>query len=122
MPDGEITAETMPSKLAFTEDDFAPAWEQSKRLLPCLETARIESGFNGIFSFTPDGAPLVGFARGTRTTVIAGFGDAAVFFAPALARHFAGKSSEAEAGFFAAHDVGRGNARQLVADFVAEPA
>ena len=60
LPDGEITAETMPSKLAFTEGDFAPAWEQSKRLLPCLETATIESGFNGIFSFTPDGAPLVG--------------------------------------------------------------
>lgn len=71
---------------------------------------------------TFDGAPLVGLARGTKTTVIAGFGDAAAFFAPALARHFAGRSSQAEAQYFSAHDVGRGNARQLVADFVAEPA
>ena len=60
LPDGEITADAMPSMLAFTEADFAPAWEQSKQLLPCLQTATIESGFNGIFSFTPDGAPLVG--------------------------------------------------------------
>jgi dimethylglycine oxidase len=60
LPDGEVTQETMPSMLAFTEEDFAPAWEQSKQLLPCLQTATIESGFNGIFSFTPDGAPLIG--------------------------------------------------------------
>jgi hypothetical protein len=69
---------------------------------------------------TLDGAPLVAMARGTKTTVIAGFGDAAAFFAPALARHFVGKSTETEAQYFAAHDIGRGNARQLVADFVAE--
>ena len=60
LPGGETTAQSMPSMLAFTEEDFAPAWEQSKQLLPCLQTATIESGFNGIFSFTPDGAPLVG--------------------------------------------------------------
>ena len=60
LPGGEITAETMPSMLDFTEEDFAPAWEQSKLLLPCLQTATIDSGFNGIFSFTPDGAPLIG--------------------------------------------------------------
>ena len=44
----------------FTEEDFAPAWEQCKQLLPCLETATIDTGFNGIFSFTPDGGPLIG--------------------------------------------------------------
>lgn len=71
---------------------------------------------------TLDGAPLVGPARGTRTHVVAGFGEAAVFFAPALARLYAGKPTEAEARFFAAHEAGRGNARQLVADFVPEPA
>ena len=36
------------------------AWEQCKLLLPCLERAKVESGFNGIFSFTPDGGPLIG--------------------------------------------------------------
>ena len=60
LPAGEVTADAMPSMLAFTKADFAPAWEQSRKLLPCLATATIESGFNGIFSFTPDGAPLVG--------------------------------------------------------------
>jgi hypothetical protein len=71
---------------------------------------------------TGDGAPLIAFATGTKTRIVAGFGDAAVFFAPALARFFACTPTEAEAAFFAAHDVGRGNARQQVADFMAEPA
>jgi hypothetical protein len=69
-----------------------------------------------------DGAPLVALTRGTRTHVIAGFGNAAAFFAPALARWYAGKPSEAEARFFTAHDIGRGNARQAVADYMPEPA
>lgn len=60
LPNGEITADAMPSMLSFTEEDFAPAWEQAKLLLPCLQTAKVESGFNGIFSFTPDGGPLIG--------------------------------------------------------------
>jgi hypothetical protein len=71
---------------------------------------------------TGDGAPLVAFGTGTKTRVIAGFGDAGAFFAPALARFLAGTASEAEAAFFAAHDSGRGNARQQVADFSVEPA
>lgn len=60
LPGGEVTADAMPSMLAFTEEDFAPAWEQCKKLLPCLETATIDVGFNGVFSFTPDGGPLIG--------------------------------------------------------------
>jgi glycine cleavage system aminomethyltransferase T/glycine/D-amino acid oxidase-like deaminating enzyme len=63
LPDGEITADAMPSMLTFTKEDFAPAWEQCKKLLPCLETATIDTGFNGIFSFTPDGGPLIGESR-----------------------------------------------------------
>jgi glycine cleavage system aminomethyltransferase T/glycine/D-amino acid oxidase-like deaminating enzyme len=57
---GEITSDAMPSMLTFTEADFAPAWENCKELLPCLRDATIESGFNGVFSFTPDGGPLIG--------------------------------------------------------------
>ncbi|GAA2405066.1 GcvT family protein [Mycolicibacterium llatzerense] len=60
LPDGEISSDAMPSMLSFTDEDFAPAWEQAKLLLPCLQTAKVESGFNGIFSFTPDGGPLIG--------------------------------------------------------------
>ncbi|KAA5834977.1 FAD-dependent oxidoreductase [Saccharopolyspora hirsuta] len=50
----------MPSMLPFTEEDFAPSWEHSKELLPSLRDAKIDTGFNGIMSFTPDGGPLVG--------------------------------------------------------------
>jgi dimethylglycine oxidase len=58
--DGEITASAMPSMLPFTEEDFAPSWEESVALLPALASAKVEEGFNGIFSFTPDGGPLIG--------------------------------------------------------------
>ncbi|KAG6038966.1 hypothetical protein E4U41_003421 [Claviceps citrina] len=50
----------MPSRLEFTSIDFEPAWRLSQELLPALKKSDIEDGFNGIFSFTPDGGPLVG--------------------------------------------------------------
>ncbi len=55
-----VGAESMPSKLAFTREDFEPSWAESRQLLPALRAASIENGFNGIFSFTPDGGSLVG--------------------------------------------------------------
>ncbi len=57
---GPGPAAGMPSMLPFTEQDFGPAWEQSTRLLPALAATKVEEGFNGIFSFTPDGGPLIG--------------------------------------------------------------
>ncbi|MDP5227683.1 MULTISPECIES: FAD-dependent oxidoreductase [Arthrobacter] len=56
----EMSDHKMPSRLDFTLEDFLPAWEDSKDLLPALRNAEIEDGFNGIFSFTPDGGPLIG--------------------------------------------------------------
>jgi len=53
----------MPSMLEFTEDDFADAWTRSVALLPALAEAKVEEGINGIFSFTPDGFPLLGEHR-----------------------------------------------------------
>ncbi|PNS19856.1 glycine cleavage system T protein [Sphaceloma murrayae] len=55
-----VSEKTMPSRLPFTTADFAPAWQESQRLLPCLRDAELSDGFNGIFSFTPDGGPVVG--------------------------------------------------------------
>ncbi|MDT5130474.1 MAG: dimethylglycine oxidase, partial [Mycobacterium sp.] len=55
--------EAMPSMLAFTDDDFAPAWTASTALLPVLGDAKVEEGFNGIFSFTPDGFSIMGEHR-----------------------------------------------------------
>jgi dimethylglycine oxidase len=56
----DVSESDMPSMLRFTEEDFAPSWKQSKLLLPCLEDATVQEGFNGVFSFTPDGGPLIG--------------------------------------------------------------
>jgi glycine cleavage system aminomethyltransferase T/glycine/D-amino acid oxidase-like deaminating enzyme len=52
----------MPSRLDFTPEDFAPAWKLSQELLPALSDSEVADGFNGIFSFTPDGGALVGEA------------------------------------------------------------
>ncbi|MFV0434929.1 MAG: FAD-dependent oxidoreductase [Leucobacter sp.] len=59
----DITEDRMPSSLPFTPEDFVNEWEQSKILLPELRSTEIQKGFNGIFSFTPDGGSLVGQAR-----------------------------------------------------------
>jgi glycine cleavage system aminomethyltransferase T/glycine/D-amino acid oxidase-like deaminating enzyme len=53
-------AEVMPSVLAFTPDDFAPAWDETCSLLPATTDAKVEEGINGLFSFTTDGMPLLG--------------------------------------------------------------
>ncbi len=51
---------TMPSERRFTPEDFEPSWEAAAALLPCLGDAKVEEGINGVFSFTPDGLPLLG--------------------------------------------------------------
>ncbi|MCW4355737.1 FAD-dependent oxidoreductase [Hoyosella sp. YIM 151337] len=56
----DVTTNAMPSMLPFTEEDFAPSWAECKRLIPSLESTKLEEGFNGVFSFTPDGGPVVG--------------------------------------------------------------
>ncbi|AEF39420.1 GcvT family protein [Hoyosella subflava] len=53
-------AAVMPSVLEFTPSDFGPAWEETQALLPSTTEAKIEEGINGVFSFTPDGMPLLG--------------------------------------------------------------
>jgi glycine cleavage system aminomethyltransferase T/glycine/D-amino acid oxidase-like deaminating enzyme len=67
LPQGDgVRESSMPSMLPFTEEDFAPVWEESQRLLPSLRSSKIDSGFNGVFSFTPDGGPLVGESSDVR--------------------------------------------------------
>ncbi|MHC1559331.1 GcvT family protein [Actinomycetospora sp. C-140] len=64
----DVSEARQPSMLPFTDEDFAPQWEQSVALLPGLGDTKVEEGFNGVFSFTPDGGPLVG-----ESTEVAGF-------------------------------------------------
>ncbi|UGY94779.1 GcvT family protein [Streptomyces gobiensis] len=59
-------APVMPSALPFTPEDFAPSWQDAVGLLPALAQGRIEEGFNGVFSFTPDGMPVLGESRELR--------------------------------------------------------
>ncbi|MGW0520356.1 GcvT family protein [Crossiella sp. NPDC003009] len=61
LPGAEESA--MPSMLAFTKEDFGPAWADATELLPALDQSTVDEGFNGIFSFTPDGFPLIGEHR-----------------------------------------------------------
>lgn len=53
----------MPSVRPWTPADFEGPWKASQELLPALREAEVESGINGMFSFTTDGGPLVGESR-----------------------------------------------------------
>ena len=59
-------APVMPSSLPFTPEDFEPSWRDSVELLPALGGTEVSDGFNGVFSFTPDGMPLMGESRTVR--------------------------------------------------------
>lgn len=59
-------APVMPSSFPFTPEDFAPSWEDCRWLLPALADSGVEEGFNGVFSFTPDGMPVLGESRALR--------------------------------------------------------
>ena len=56
-------APVMPSVLDFTPSDFEESWTWARELMPALRDAEVASGMNGVFSFTPDGAPLIGESR-----------------------------------------------------------
>lgn len=57
-----------PAMRPFTPDDFAPTWAEMQRILPELAEAEQQDPFNGVFSFTPDGGPMLGPSR-----TVAGF-------------------------------------------------
>ncbi|WAC53529.1 GcvT family protein [Gordonia sp. SL306] len=59
----DTAGEAMPSMLPFTDADFDEAWTQSVALLPTLGDTKVDEGFNGIFSFTPDGFSIMGEHR-----------------------------------------------------------
>ena len=60
---GPGQAPVMPSVTDFTPEDFKQAWADAVALLPEIGSAEIEESFNGMFSFTPDGLPLIGESR-----------------------------------------------------------
>lgn len=50
----------MPSVRDFTEEDFTDAYQLASELFPMLKRASFPYKINGMFSFTPDGGPLLG--------------------------------------------------------------
>lgn len=50
----------MPSVMEFTPEHFAQPWLDACELLPALRGADLISRINGMFSFTPDGNPVLG--------------------------------------------------------------
>ena len=49
-----------PAILPFVPADFRPSRHEADLLLPALRGLRLEQAINGVFSFTPDGMPLLG--------------------------------------------------------------
>ncbi|MCO8270702.1 FAD-dependent oxidoreductase [Actinoplanes sp. TRM 88003] len=64
MPVGldELSKGEHPSMLPFTPDTFGESWAAAADLLPVVKDAERTDGFNGVFSFTADGFPLLGEA------------------------------------------------------------
>ncbi|TCP27774.1 glycine/D-amino acid oxidase-like deaminating enzyme [Scopulibacillus darangshiensis] len=56
----------MPSIKPFTSEDFEKPWQDALDLIPALKKAGMKKGINGIFSFTPDGMPLLGESQKVR--------------------------------------------------------
>lgn len=53
-----------PSKLPFTgQEHCEQSWQHVVELLPGMRETKLEDGFNGIFSFTPDGMPILGESK-----------------------------------------------------------
>lgn len=52
--------------LPFTEEDFRQPWADARDLLPALAETEIDEAMNAMFSFTPDGLPLLGESREVR--------------------------------------------------------
>ena len=59
-------APIMPSQLEFTTEDWEPVQRISSQYMKGLGEATIESGMNGMFSFTVDTYPLVGEWKGLK--------------------------------------------------------
>ena len=56
----------MPASHPFDAAGFAPAWRDAVALLPALGAVEVAEAVNGIFSFTPDGMPVMGEAADVR--------------------------------------------------------
>ncbi len=68
-PHGE--RQDMPSLTPWTPEHFEAAWADARRLLPGLAETTLDYTLNGMFSFTPDGFPVMGPAPRVRGAWVA---------------------------------------------------
>lgn len=68
-----------------------------------------------------DGAPMAGSLKASRSTLLAGFGEQRLFFAPSVARMIANVSTPDEERWFAERPANRGRVRPAVAEFMFAP-
>ena len=61
----------MPSLRPWQGQHFEGAWSEARRLLPALAATRLDYTLQGMFSFTPDGFPILGRSPSTRGAWIA---------------------------------------------------
>lgn len=61
----------MPSLRPWPAEHFEVAWADARRLMPELASARLEYTLDGMFSFTPDGFPVMGQSSAVRGAWIA---------------------------------------------------
>ncbi|MBT2595950.1 FAD-dependent oxidoreductase [Arthrobacter sp. ISL-72] len=65
-PEDFSSTRTEPAIHPLTWNDLKDGWTELKRLFPEANNCEPEDGYNGIFSFTPDGNPLLGEVPGIR--------------------------------------------------------
>ncbi len=53
-------APVAPAEMPFTPEHFDAALEAAGQVMPCLQGVELTRKFNGLFSFTPDGFPILG--------------------------------------------------------------
>ncbi len=59
-PADTLAGEPATATLAFTPEDFEGSWKTAVELMPRIGPAGVGEAFDGVFSFTPDGYPLMG--------------------------------------------------------------
>lgn len=59
-PADSLAGEPSTATLAFTPEDFEGSWKTAVELMPRIGPAGVGDAFDGVFSFTPDGYPLIG--------------------------------------------------------------
>jgi glycine cleavage system aminomethyltransferase T/glycine/D-amino acid oxidase-like deaminating enzyme len=64
--DSTLAGEPASATLPFTPDDFEGSWKTAVELMPRIGPAGVGEAFDGVFSFTPDGFPLMGEALESR--------------------------------------------------------